>query len=931
MSMSAQLFLVMFAGLYLGSSAIASAIEPVNLQCEYYSSPLNVDVPRPRLSWIMSSPPQGAAQAAYQVLVASTLPQLSADQGDLWNSGKVASAESIQIPYEGKSLASSQQCFWKVRVWDENDHPTPWSQIATWSMGKLRPADWTAQWICAPGAGNANSSALGHAGLARPPTTAHAITSLPIFRRSFRLTKPPTRAVLYICGLGQYELHLNGNKVGNTLLDPGWTDYRKTCLYQAYDLTDQLRPGENVIGVMLGNGMYNVLATRGRYSKFVGSMGPPKLIGQLEITYGDGSSQMLGTDNSWKVAAGPITFSSTYGGEDYDTRDLPSGWDSVDGDDSNWQSATATTGPGGRLVGCSQSAPPITVAQILKSQKLTHPAPDAWVYDLGQNCALMPSITVTGPAGATVRMTPGEVLRRNGTISQQPSGGPVYFSYTLKGGGPETWAPRFTYYGSRYIQLSGAVPAGFPNPANLPVVTDLHGLFITSTSAVAGDFSCSNEMFNQTARIIRWAMRSNMMSVLTDCPHREKLGWLEQVHLVGPSLMYNFEVPALFTKISGDTADAQLADGMVPDIAPEYTVFSGGFRDSPEWGSACVLIPWQVYQWYGDSQILARRYQTMKRYVDYLSTTAKGNIVSHGLGDWYDLGPKPPGYAQLTPIPLTATAFYYRDIVILQQAAKLLGHDDDSTYYAKLGHAVKDSFNALLYHPETHNYAGGSQAANAIPLVMKLAPDSDRAAIMENIVKDIRAHHNGLTAGDIGYRYLLRALADGGRSDVIFDMNIRSDRPGYGMMLAKGATSLTEAWDARVDSSQDHFMLGHIMEWFYSDLAGIQPDPTSVGFKKIIIKPTPVGDITWARADYLSVRGMIRSSWAVHENIFSLKVEIPSGCTAAVYLPKQYNSLITEEGKPVAGIEAVAGQSGLPPSSVIRISSGTYEFQSHAN
>ncbi len=1046
-----------------------------DLRCEYWNTPLNVDLPHPRLSWILTSSRRGEAQSAYQIVAASTLDLLSRDQPDLWDTGKVSSDQSIQIPYSGKPLVSGQQCFWKVRVWDKTDQPTTWSEPAHWSMGMLSAGllssdDWKASWIAAPGAQQAvESSALGyHAAVSNQPdttkwvqvdlgkpysidsvklhslnhetagfgfpirftitasddpgfatfatiedqshqdypnpgavavafkangikkryvrvtasrlfhrtagdhtycfalaelevfaggknvalhapvtaldstegygwgkseltdgqglapepatTTGQEIKTLPIFRKSFQIKQPLSHAVLSICGLGQYELHLNGKKIGDSVLDPGWTDYRKTCLYRCYDLTENLKVGTDAIEVMLGNGMYNVNATNGRYTKFTGSMGPPKLIGQLQLTYKDGSVETLCTDGSWQVAGGPITFSSVYGGEDYDAR-LEN--------NADWQSAVETTGPGGKLVGVSQSAPPITVAAILKAQNITHPRPDVWVYDLGQNSAMMPSITVSGRAGASVRLTPAEVLGRDGTISQEPSGGPTYYTYTLKGESAETWSPRFTYYGSRYVQVSGAVPAGSPNASNLPEITDLHGQFITSSSPIVGEFSCSNAMFNRTAEIIRWAMRNNLMSVVTDCPHREKLGWLEENHLVGPSLMYNLQIPALFTKVCGDISDAQTQSGLVPDIAPEFTVFSGGFRDSPEWGSASVLIPWQVYQWYGDTTILARRYDTMKRYVDYLGTTASNNIVSHGLGDWYDLGPNPPGYAQLTPVALTATAFYYRDITILQKAAALLGHTEDSAHYGELAKQVCDSFNAAFYHSQAHSYATGSQAGNAIPLVFGMPPEADRAAIVENIVADIRKRNNGLTAGDVGYRYLLRALADGGRSDVIFDMNSRSDKPGYGMIISKGATSLTEAWDGRLSSSQDHFMLGHIMEWFYSDLAGIQPDPAGAGYDKIIIKPTPVGDITWAKASYMSVKGMIKSSWKTEGSTFSLDLVIPPSCQATVILPKQYGKSVTETSMPVAKARdvSVIQSDGAP---AMLISSGSYHFESHA-
>ncbi len=750
------------------------------------------------------------------------------------------------------------------------------------------------------------------------------IASLPVFRKVVEIKQPISRAMLHLCGLGQYELRLNGGKVGHSVLDPGWTDYRKTCLYRSYDLTADCKLGSNVFDIALGNGMYNVTSTSGRYTKFTGSMGPPKLIAQLELSFTDGSTQTICSDASWTVRGGPTIFSSIYGGEDFDARlDTPT--------DADWHAVEETTGPGGRLVGVSQSALPIIIAQELKVQRITHPHDNVWVYDVGQNCAQMPSITVTGPAGATVRLTPAEVLNSDGTASQQPSGGPAYFSYTLKGGGKETWSPRFSYYGCRYFQVTGAVPAGSPNPSGLPVMIDLHGQFITNASPVVGEFSCSNPLFNQTAEITRWAMRSNLMSVLTDCPHREKLGWLEQSHLVGPSLMYNMDIAAMFSKVCSDMSDAQTAQGLVPDIAPEYPVFSGGFRDSPEWGSACILIPWQVYQWYGDTAVLARHYDTMKRYVTYLQSQSHDKILTHGLGDWYDLGPNPPGYAQLTPIALTATAFFYRDISILQQAAHLLGHDEDSQSLTLLGDQVRDSFNHAFYHPDRHYYSTNSQTANAIPLVMGIAPEADHPAIMQNIVNDIRKRNNGLTAGDIGYRYLLKALADGGRADVIFDMNSRSDKPGYGMIIAKGATSLTEAWDARPESSQDHFMLGHIMEWFYGGLAGIQPDPTGVGFQKILISPSPVGDVTWAKASYLSIRGTITSSWQIRGNTFSLDVMIPPNCTASVAFPPKFPNRIREAGKPLTDAADLTLKNSTSRSPVVLIQSGSYHFESQAN
>jgi len=831
-----------------------SAVSVTNLRCDGLKEPLNVDSAPPRLSWNLISDQRGQGQTAYQVLVASTPDILASGLGDLWDSGKVSSDSTIDIPCGPALLWSRQSCWWKVRVWDSDGKPSDWSPPAHWSMGLLSPADWIARWIT--------------------PPPGPATQTMPIFRRQFALAKPVRRAVMYICGLGQFELHLNGKTVSDDLLQPGWTNYRKTCLYVAYDVTDLLHPGDNAIGVMLGNGMYDVPNLRARYHKFIGSFGPPMLIAQMHIDYADGTSDLFATDAQWKVAPGPITFSSIYGGEDDDARLLQTGWDQPGFDASGWSNAVETPGPGGKLFGDTHSAPPIRVAKILDAIKITEPRPGVQVYDFGQNCAQLPRIVVTGQAGDMIRLTPGELLAPTGLVSQASSGKGFYYQYTLNSDGVQTWSPRFSYYGSRYLQVEGTA-----------AVQKIQGCFITSTSPSVGDFACSSDLFNRTATLIRWAMESNTVSVLTDCPHRERLGWLEQDHLMGPSLMYNHDLQSLLEKICDDMSDSQLPSGFVPNIAPEYTVLPDPFRDSIEWGSAAVLLPWNLYQWYGDTTALSEHYDMMRRYVAYLAGKASSGIISYGLGDWYDLGKKPPGKAQLTPIALTATAFYFRDLQILQQTAHLLGREDEAAAYARQITDERAAFNGAFYSASDHRYATGSQTADALPLVFGLAGPDDAPGVLADLVADVRNHKSALTAGDVGYRYVLRALADGNRSDVIFDMNNRSDRPGYGWQLVHGATSLTEAWDAGPRSSQDHFMLGHIMEWFYSDLAGIQQQDDSVAFQHIRIKPSPVGDVTWARATYDSVRGPIKSSWRIDGKRFTLDVTIPCGCDALIYVP----------------------------------------------
>jgi hypothetical protein len=896
------LALTVIASIEIGArqtpAAATADYDVTDLRCEYTSDPLGVDTVAPRLFWKIESSKRGRRQAAYRILAASSEEVLARDKGDLWDSGKVTSEETIQIPYGGRPLQSSQQVYWKVRSWDQNGKASAWSRPVSWTMGLLSQADWKANWIAA----RTGSETL-------------------LLRREFNVKPGLKRAVAHVSGLGHYELSVNGRKAGEDLLSPGWTKYDKTCLYDTLDLTPLVREGPNAVGLFLANGMYNVKG--GRYIKFKGSFGPLKAIVHLRLEYAGGEAEVIGSDEQWRTSPGPITFSCAFGGEDHDARLEQRGWAQPGFDDSTWQAAQIVGGPGGKLKGLSAAAPPIRTFDVLKPVSIKPLSEGVAVYDLGQNAALIPRITVRGPAGAVVRIIPSELLHPDGSVdpSSAHRGGPVYWQYTLAGGGSETWFPRFFYHGSRYLQVERSAPeAG----GELPLVETLEGVVVHSASPPVGEFACSNELFNRIHRLVRWAQRSNMVSVMTDCPHRERLGWLEEYHLNGPSLRYEFDLARLFTKGMSDMADSQLDNGLVPDIAPEYTAFEGGFRDSPEWGSAYVIVPWQQYQWTGDLELLRRHYEGMKRYVAYLGSRADGHIVSHGLGDWYDIGPKPPGVAQLTPVALTATAFYYYDARILAQAASLLGKASDVKQYENLSAQIREAFNRKFFDAATGQYAGGSQTANSIPLVMGLVEPGHRTAVLKAVVREVRQRGNALTAGDVGYRYLLRALADGGRSEVIFDMNNQSEKPGYGYQLKMGATSLTEAWNADPRSSQNHFMLGQIMEWFYRDLAGIGGDPAGPGFKKIIIKPEPVGDVTWVKASFDSIRGKIVSHWKRDGGSFELSVTIPANTTATVFVPAAAAAPVTQG----EGVQFLRMEDG---GMVYAISSGRYVFQQNGD
>ena len=883
----------------------ASGWQVTKLRCEYSVDPMGIDVPKPRLFWQLKGSNRGQRQTAYQVLVASDREVLDEDKGDFWDSGKVESSQSTLVEYAGKELKSSQQVFWKVRAWNEKDKPSSWSDAAIWTMGVLEDADWQAKWIVAPWQ-----------------------TESVLMRREFAAKPDIKRAIVHICGLGQFEVFINGKKVGTNLLSPGWTKYNRTCLYETHDVTPLLNQGSNVIGLTLGDGMYHV-ERRNRFSKFQGSFGPQRAFGQLEIEYSDGSQEVIGTDESWRVHTGPVTYNDIYGGEDYDARLVPQAWDRPDFNDQGWEHVVELVRPSGQLRGHTSSAQPLGEIETIEPQGIDKRSASQDVIDLGQNASFMPRITVTGPAGSTVRLTHAEVLDDKGNIDRSTCGGnrgPAWWQYTKSTDGEETWFPQFFYAGCRYLQVDKfAAEEG----GELPGIKRIAGVVVHSTAEPLGDFSCSNDLLNRIRTLVRWAQRSNMVSVLTDCPHREKLGWLEQYHLNGPAIRYEFDVNRIFIKGMRDMADSQTATGLIPNIAPEYTEFDGTFRAAAEWGCAFIVVPWQQYLFTGDASLMSEYYPAMVKYMDYLASKADDHIIDEGLGDWYDIKDDGmgPGFSKLTPPAITATAFYFYDARIMAKIAGLLGKENDAQKWSQLADDVRAAWLAK-FRNENGTYATNSQCSNALALVMELAKPEDRNIALDALVEDVRAHGNAMTAGDVGFRYLLQALAQGGQSQVIYDMINQDEKPGYGYQLRQGATSLTEAWDSNHHSSHNHFMLGHITEWFYKNLVGIDADPEQPGFANVIIRPMPVGDLTWAMASFDSLRGKITCRWERDDHKFKLRFTIPANSTATVYVPALQQSRDTEGGKPAAESEGVKFLRREEGRNVYAVESGSYEFVS---
>jgi hypothetical protein len=748
--------------------------------------------------------------------------------------------------------------------------------LMLFGVAGAQEAAWTAKWIQAPWSTERDGAEL------------DGSKPLPVFRREFEVRSKVQHAELRIAGLGQFHADIawtgNLRLLGPKGLHEAWTDYRKTIRYESYDVTAMMPVGPHVISVMLGNGMYNVQKSlmangKARYTKFDGSFGAPKLIAELQIMYADGTSQLIASDASWKCARGPVLFSSIYGGEDFDARKELPGLSMPGFKDAGWDAAEVVNGPGGKLT--KASAPEVAEDELHTPVKTTDVGGGRTVYDLGQNFAGVVHVQVKGPVGGVLRLTPGELLKPDGTVSQASSAGPMWWSYTLMGTAhPEGWEPQFGYYGFRYVQAEWVGASG--------QILNLSGIGLHSAAKVTGTFESSNDMLNAIHRLIVEAMHNNEMSIFTDCPHREKLGWLEETHIVASGLMFNNDLRGLYAATDQNIADAQYDDGEVPTTAPRYTVFGGKnsvFDDSPEWGSASVLAPWAAYRFYGDKAQLEKDYPVMQRYVSYLESRAKDGIVAYGLGDWYDIGPKPPGVSQLTSLGVTGTLMLYEDAAAMSRIAGIIGKDDDQAKYAALAASEKAAFNAKYFDAAEGFYDKGSQTAQAMPLALGIVPEEAKAKVLAKLVEDIHAHQDHITTGEIGYPYLVRVLMENGQNDLLMAMMMRTDPPSYGSQLAAGATSLTEAWDANPKSSQDHFMLGGAEEWFYRGLGGIDFDMTRKADERITIRPQVVEGLDWVKCGYDSAMGKIESDWKRASGTTIFEVAVPIGAKATVVLP----------------------------------------------
>lgn len=854
-----MLSLLGIMGSAIGSTAMASVANVVDLRCENLVRPACIDQAAPRLSWRTETSAKNWRQSAFRLLVASSEEALKNERGDLWDSGRVASDESYAVRYRGKPLASNGAYFWKVQVWDGAGQASRWSKSAKWEMGLLRPEDWGAsRWI-----GN------GEAGPA------------PYLRREFKLRGPVKRARLFAAGLGYADLHLNGNALGHydgkpTERDPGYTDFNKRVLYVAHDVTSKLKAGNNCLGAVLGTGWYDVHDVATWHFEKASWRARPKLRAVLDVEYRDGSREQIVTDPTWKTSTGPILTDGIYTGETYDARKALPGWDKTGYGDDQWVAATELEAPKGTLV--ASSIPPIVIGETIRPVAIHEPKPGVYVVDFGQNFSGHAQLRLSAPEGTKVRMRYSERVGKDGMVDRarietfmDKTNPPQPFqtdTYICSGKGVETWEQRFSYSGFRYMEVTGLPTA--------PTLDNFRGRFAYTDLPKAGSFECSNDLLNKIQRATLYAYLSNAQSIFTDCPQREKNGWTGDAHLAAELGIMNFDSVTLYEKWLNDIADAQLPDGRNSVIVPTWGWGSGNRH--PAWDSAYPIIVNDLYRYTGDRTTIERHYDRIKRYVDDLAAQTKDGVVPFdSLGDWLP-------WKTETPSQLTSTAFLYLDATILANFALLLNQPGDVDKYDELAATTKKAFNDTYFDAAKGVYANGSQTAQSTALFFGLTPDERKSLTFEALVADVERQKH-IDTGIIGAKNVLRVLSEGGRTDLAYMLATRKELPGWGYWIEQGATTLWEDWKG--EESLNHIMFGDISNWAIQWLGGIGLDPESPGFRHILIRPQPQAGLTWAKATHMSPYGEIVSKWERSGHRFKLSVTIPPNCTATVLLPGQ--------------------------------------------
>lgn len=896
-------------------------ILPVNLRCEYRVAPLGVDVVAPRLSWQLVSldaETRCQEQTAYQVLVSSDETQLGADIGDLWDSGRVESDETIHIDYSGMQLGSRDTCYWKVRVWDDDGEVSSWSQSAFWTMGLLGRDDWgDACWI-----ENAEPSADDDS----------SVLPAEMFRKEFAVEGLIKRATVHVTGLGMYELRINGKRIGDQLLAPEWTDYRKRIQYQTYDVTEDVRTGENAVGAFVGNGWYSSLLM-GHGPNCYGTT--PRFLMLLEVELEDGTVEPVGTDTSWACTdLGPIRQNSIYDGEEYDAgREMP-GWDQHGFNDGGWKSVRLADSGAAELVW--QRNEPIKVVRELEPVELTEPKLGVYVFDIGQNIAGWCRFCVAGSNGGVITARFAEMLNDDGTVyTENLRTAKQTFRYTPARDGEVTFEPHFTYFGFRYVELTGLA-----EPPGRDCVT---ARVFHSSCSDAGEFACSDAMLNKLMDNIVWTQRANLQSTPTDCPQRdERCGWTGDIQSFAQTAVFNMDMAAFFSKWMRDVRDCQTEDGRFPDIAPHPGDPGKNFSGDPGWGDAGVVVPWRSYQNYGDRRLLEESFESAKRWVDCVHEHNPGLIWSeyrgHEFNDWLNgdtliMAGWPTEGATVSP-DVFATAFFAHSTDLVSRMARVIGNEQDARCYGDLFRRIKTAFNETFVAADGR-IESDTQAAYALALNFDLLPPQRRERAAAHMIEAFERYNGHLSTGIHSTHRLMMELSRYGYSEEAYRLVLLRDFPSWGMMIENGATTIWERWDGYVKgrgfqnagmNSFNHYVLGAVGEWMWRSMVGINPDDEHPAYKHFVIRPCPGGGLTWAKGSYRSIRGLIESSWRIVDGIITIELTVPPNCSATVYVPADAPECVIEGGMLAGDSPGVTLVGGDDHGVIFLVGSGSYVF-----
>lgn len=898
--------MIVFAFLFAGISFAGNAKNTLtNLRCDYHINPVGIDVAQPRLSWQIVTPENNFVQQAYEIRVAETAENLQKSNKLVWGTGKVNSSESVNVTYGGPAAKASQRLWWQVRIWDGKNKTSEWSAPAYWESGLVKADEWKASWI--------------RYGQEKDNTVSQPSQ---YFRKEFSLNKKVSSARVYVTALGLYELHLNGKKVGNDLFTPGWTSYKNRIQYQTYDVTSLLG-AKNAIGAIVGDGWYRGnIGFKGQRSYYGDKSA---LLAQLVVTFTDGTSESVVTDSGWKATTGPIVESDIYNGESYDARRELTGWDQAGYADTKWNPALVYEYGKDKLI--APQGVPVQAIEEIKPVKLLKTPKGETVLDMGQNMVGVVRLKVKGNNGDKVVIKYAEVLDKAGNFyTDNLRAAKCTDTYILKGGGEEVFQPRFTFHGFRFVKLEGLVAE--------PSLDQVTGVVIHSAMAPTGTFSCSDSLINKLQHNIQWGQKGNFVDVPTDCPQRdERLGWTGDAQVFSMTAAFNFDVAAFYTKWMKDFTADQLENGKVPHVIPDVLNGGGG---ATAWADASLIVPWTVYQVYGDKRILADQYKSMKGWVEYMHKRAGDKNLWTGdehYGDWLAFATTSSSYpGATTEKDLIATAYYAYSSKLLSQIATILGKTEDATFYSNLSDAVKKAF-IDEFVTKNGRVVSHTQTAYSLALAFNLLPENLKKNAAAYLAADVKKMGH-LTTGFVGTPLLCKTLSETGNEDLAFMLLNRKKYPSWLYPVTQGATTIWERWDGQKPdgtfqdvgmNSFNHYAYGAIGEWLYKHVAGLDLDPQHPGYKHFLLYPHPGGDLTKASAELKSMYGLIKSSWNLSKDQFTYEVTIPANTSATVTLPHADLTKVLMNQLPLSGNKnCKAEQKG--DETIVELGSGNYQF-----